>query len=116
MGVYANTVSITQFTVTGELPKSDQFPWFSEKLAGRGFQSIENSAEETSEGWTQVDRPDDVAFEAPSDFWRDNYLVFSLRRDQRKIPAAVLKSHTGREEGAFLAQHPNLRRTPKNCV
>ncbi|OGR29445.1 MAG: exonuclease [Desulfuromonadaceae bacterium GWB2_53_15] len=114
MGVYANTVSITQFTVTGELPKSDQFPWFSEKLAGRGFQSIENSAEETSEGWTQVDRPDDVAFEAPSDFWRDNYLVFSLRRDQRKIPAAVLKSHTGREEGAFLAQHPNLRRTPKN--
>lgn len=114
MGVYANTVSITQFTVTGELPKSDQFPWFSEKLAGRGFQSIENSAEEVSEGWTQVDRPDDAGFEAPSDFWRDNYLVFSLRRDQRKIPAAVLKSHTDREEGAFLAQHPNLRRTPKN--
>lgn len=114
MGVYANTVSITQFTVTGELPKSDQFPWFSEKLAGRGFQTIENSAEEASEGWTQVDRPDDAAFEAPSDFWRDNYLVFSLRRDQRKIPAAVLKSHTAREEGAFLAQHPNLRRTPKN--
>jgi len=26
----------------------------------------------------------------------------------------VLKSHAGREEGAFLAQHPNLRRTPKN--
>ncbi|MFH1028142.1 MAG: recombination-associated protein RdgC, partial [Pseudomonadota bacterium] len=109
-----NTVSITQFTVTGELPQSDQFPWFSEKLADRGFQSIENSAEELSEGWTQVDCPDDAAFEAPSDFWRDNYLVFSLRRDQRKIPAALLKSHTGREEGAFLAHHPNLRRTPKN--
>lgn len=114
MGVYANTVSITQFTISGDLPKNDQFQWFSEKLSGRGFQSIENSAEETSEGWSQVDRPDDAAFEAPSDFWRDNYLVFSLRRDQRKIPAAVLKSHTGREEGAFLAQHPNLRRTPKN--
>ncbi|MFA7060119.1 MAG: recombination-associated protein RdgC [Pedobacter sp.] len=114
MGVYANTVSITQFTVTGELPKSDQFSWFSEKLASRGFQSIENSVEEASEGWTQVDRSDDAGFEAPSDFWRDNYLVFSLRRDQRKIPAAVLKSHTDREEGAFLAQHPNLRRTPKN--
>ena len=114
MGVYANTVSITQFTVTGGLPESDQFPWFSEKLAGRGFQSIENSAEETSEGWTQLDRSDDAGFEAPSDFCRDNYLVFSMRHDQRKIPAAVLKSHTDREEGAFLAQHPNLRRTPKN--
>ncbi|MBK5274124.1 MAG: recombination-associated protein RdgC [Desulfuromonadales bacterium] len=113
MGVYANTVSITQYTVTGDLPENNQFQWFSEKLSGKGFQSIENSSEETSEGWTQVDRPDDSTFEAPSDFWRDNYLVFSLRRDQRRIPAAVLKSHTGREEGTFLAQHPNLRRAPK---
>ena len=114
MGVYANTVSITQFSVTGELPKTDQFQWFSEKLAGHGFQSIENSTEESAEGWTLVDKPDDASFDAPSDFWRDNFIVFSLRKDQRKIPAAVLKSHTGREEGAFLAQNPNLRRTPKH--
>ena len=114
MGVYANTVSITQFSISGDLPKKDQFQWFSQKLSDRGFRSIENSAEELSEGWTLVDRPDDASFEAPSDFWRDNYLLFSLRRDQRKIPAAVLKSHSGREEGAFLAQHPNLRRTPKS--
>lgn len=113
MGVYANTVSITQYTIAGDLPKSDQFQWFSEKLSARGFQSIENSAEESSEGWTLVDHPDNAAFEAPSDFWRDNYLVFSLRRDQRKVPAALLKSHAGREEGAFLVQHPNLRRAPK---
>ena len=114
MGVYANTVSITQFAVTGELPKSDQFEWFSKKLADRGFQSIENSTEESAEGWTLVDKPDDSSFDVPSEFWRDNYVVFSLRKDQRRIPAAVLKSHTGREEGAFLAQNPNLRRTPKH--
>jgi hypothetical protein len=114
MGVYSNTVSITHYNVTGELPKHDQFQWFSEKLATRGFQSIENSAEELSEGWVQVDQPDEALFESPADFLRDNYLVFTLRRDQRRIPAAVLKSHSGREEGAFLAQHPNLRRTPKN--
>ena len=114
MGVYSNTVSVTQFNITGDLPEKDQFAWFSQKLAGRGFQSIENSAEESSEGWAHIDQPDNAAFEAPSDFWRDNYVLFSLRRDQRKIPAAVLKSHTGREEGAFLAEHPNMRRTPKN--
>jgi len=114
MGVYANTVSITQFTISGDLPKSDQFEWFSKKLSDRGFQSIENSTEEASEGWCLVDRPDDSSFESPSDFWRDNYLVFSLRRDQRSVPAAVLKSHTAREEGAFLVQNPNLRRTPKH--
>ena len=114
MGVYANTVSITQFNISGDLPKEDQIQWFSQKLVGRAFQSIENSSEELSEGWVEVDRPDDAVFETPSAFWRDNYLLFTLRRDQRKIPAAVLKSHTGREEGAFLAQHPNLRRTPKD--
>ena len=114
MGVYANTVSITQFTVTGDLPKEELFEWFSKKLSDRCFQSIENSTEESSEGWTLVDKPDDTSFEVPSEFWRDNYIVFSLRRDQRKIPAAVLKSHAGREEGLFLAQNPNLRRTPKH--
>ena len=114
MGVYANTVSITQFSVTGELPRSEQFQWFSQKLNERCFQSIENSTEESAEGWTLVDKPDDASFEVPSDFWRDNFIVFSLRKDQRKVPAAVLKSHAGREEGAFLAQNPNLRRTPKH--
>lgn len=114
MGVYANTVSITQFTVTGELPKTDQYQWLAKKLSERGFQSIENSTEESAEGWTLIDKPDYSSFESPADFWRDNFIIFSLRKDQRKIPAAVLKSHTGREEGAFLAQNPNLRRTPKH--
>ncbi len=114
MGVYANTVSITQFSVSGELTGEDLFQWFSKKLSERGFQSIENSTEESSEGWVLVDKPDDAAFESPTDFWRDNYVVFSLRKDQRKIPAALLKSHAGREEGVFLAQNPNLRRTPKH--
>ena len=113
MSIYSNTVSITQYTISGDLPKQDQFQWFSQKLAARGFQSIENSSEEVSEGWTLVDRSDDADFAAPADFWRDNYLVFSLRRDQRKIPAALLKSHAGREEAAFLSQYPNLRRAPK---
>jgi hypothetical protein len=114
MGVYANTVSITQFSVAGELPRTDQFEWFSRKLSERGFQSIENSTEESAEGWVLVDKQDSSEFDVPSEFWRDNFILFSLRKDQRKIPAAVLKSHTGREEAAFLGQNPNLRRTPKH--
>ncbi|MEI6306532.1 MAG: recombination-associated protein RdgC [Deltaproteobacteria bacterium] len=113
MGVYSNTVSITQYSIRGDLPKSDQFDWFSQKLAARGFQSIEESADELSEGWCHVDSPDESGFEAPADFWRDSYLFFSLRRDQRKIPTAVLKSRSGRGEAAFLAEHPNFRRVPK---
>jgi hypothetical protein len=114
MGVYANTACIIQFDVKGEVPGTDPFQWFSKKLADHGFQSIENSSEESAEGWTLIDKLDDASFNVPSDFWRDNYVVFSLRRDQRKIPAAILKSHTTREEGVFLAQNPNMRRTPKH--
>lgn len=113
MGVYSNTVSMTQFIITGDIPDIDDSKWFCDKFSGRAFQSIENSTDELSEGWTQTDHPDDSSFETPSDFWRDNYLLLSMRRDQRKIPAAVLKSHTSRKEAAFLAEHPNLRRTPK---
>ena len=113
MGVYSNTVSMTQFIITGELPDIDDSKWFCDKFSGRAFQSIENSTDELSEGWTQTDHPDNSSFELPSDFWRDNYLLLSMRRDQRKIPGAVLKSHTSRKEAAFLAEHPNLRRTPK---
>ena len=68
MGVYANTVSVTQFTITGDLPTSDEFQWFSKKLSARGFQSIENSSDEQSEGWTEVDHPDNADFNAPSTF------------------------------------------------
>ncbi len=113
MGVYANTVSITQFSVTGDMPAAELFEWFSLKLSARGFQTIEFSTEEQSEGWVLLDKPDDAVFEVPSDFWRDNCVVFSLRKDQRKIPSAVLKSHVSREEGVYLAQNPNLRRAPK---
>ncbi len=113
MGVYANTVSITQFSVTGELPPDELFEWFAKKLTDRGFQSIEFSTEEQSEGWVLLDKSDEADFQVPSDCWRDNCVVFTLRKDQRKIPAAVLKSHTAREEGAYLVQNPNLRRAPK---
>ena len=113
MGVYANTVSVAQFIVTGSLPERDTFEWYSAKLASRAFRSIENSTDELSEGWTQVDHPDYAIFDVPSSFWRDNYLVFSLRRDQRRIPAALLKSHIKREESDFLTRYPHMKRPPK---
>ncbi|NJD39588.1 MAG: exonuclease [Geobacter sp.] len=113
MGVYANTVSFAQYRIQGALPQEDRFQWLSAALAGRQFHSIEESAEEQSEGWTCTDTPDDPLFEAPQRFWRDRYLFFSYRRDQRRIPGALLKSHVGRAEGEYLAKRPELKRPPK---
>ena len=113
MGVYANTVSFAQYRIQGALPQEDRFQWLREALAARQFHSIEESAEEQSEGWTCTDTPDDPLFEAPQRFWRDRYLFFSYRRDQRRIPGALLKSHVGRAEGEYLAKRPELKRPPK---
>lgn len=113
MGIYSNTVSFAQYRVVGEMPQAERFEWLCAALQGRIFASIEESAEEQCEGWTCTDRPDDPAFVAPGEFWRDRYLFFSYRRDQRRIPAAVLKSHIGRAEGEYLAKRPELKRPPK---
>ena len=114
MGIYSNTVSFAQYRVNGELPQQqERFEWLSAALQGRMFRSIEQSAEEQTEGWTCTDATDDPAFVAPSEFWRDRYLFFTYRRDQRRIPSALLKSHIGRAEGEYLAKRPDLKRTPK---
>ena len=113
MGIYSNTVSISQFRVIGDMPKEEVFAWLSSSLQGRGFRSIEQSAEEMVEGWTSTDNHDDADFDVPDTCWRDRYLFFSYRRDQRRIPSALLKSYTVRAEGEYLAKRPELKRPPK---
>ncbi|MCK7496039.1 MAG: hypothetical protein MZW92_37620 [Comamonadaceae bacterium] len=110
MGVYSNTVSFAQYRISGEMPQAERFEWLSAALQGRIFTSIEQSAEEQAEGWTCTDRPDDPDFSTSDTFWRDRYLFFTYRRDQRRIPAALLKSHIGRAEGDYLAKRPELKR------
>ncbi len=113
MGIYSNTVSFVQYIVTGDLPLNERFEWLSSAISGRKFKSIEDSADEQSEGWTSTDTPDEPSFDSPSDFWRDRYLFFSYRRDQRRIPAAILKSYISRAEEDYLSKRPGLKRPPK---
>ncbi len=114
MGIYSNTVSISQFRISGELPDQDLFNWLQTALAGRSFKSIEQSAEETAEGWVHTDNPDYAEFTTPDTCWRDRYLFFTYRRDQRKIPSALLKSHISRAEKEYLARRPEMKRPPKS--
>jgi hypothetical protein len=113
MRYFSNTTSFIQMQVTGEIPK-DRFTWLSDLLASHAFQSIEDSTEELSAGWTRADDFDNPIFDAPISLLRDHYALFALRVDQRRVPASVLKTHIAREEKKFLAEHPNLRRAPKN--
>jgi hypothetical protein len=114
MGILSNTVNICNFKIEGDLPPStDLYQWVSERLARDGFKPIDQGAAELSVGWVQVDDHRDSSFTTPSAFWRDHYLVFTLRRDQRKIPSALLKAYQQVAEHEYLSANPGLNRVPK---
>lgn len=113
MGILSNTVSICQYQVVGDLPAGDLFEFASTGLSQQAFRSIDSTLDELSSGWVTLDDHQVSEFSAPSAFWRDHYLTATLRRDQRKIPAALLKAYCRVAEEEFLVEHPGLRRVPK---
>lgn len=113
MGLLANTVSCCQFQVMGAAPEGDLAAWAGECLARNAFQDIEHSSEELSTGWVEIDDFESAGFQVANRFRRDHYLTFTLRRDQRRIPAGLLKAHLERAEADFLAANPGFHRVPK---
>jgi hypothetical protein len=113
MGILSNTVSICQFRVVGDIPVMDLFEWISERLTNNGFTPIDQGIEELSVGWVTPDDHRISDFSAPSAFWRDHYLFFTLRQDKRAIPGALLRAYLRVAEEEYLAANPGFRRVPK---
>ncbi|MEJ2699151.1 MAG: exonuclease, partial [Desulfuromonadales bacterium] len=55
-----------------------------------------------------------ASFDSPAAFHRDHYLVFTLRCDRRRIPAALFKAHLRKAEEDFLSANPGFHKVPKN--
>ena len=113
MGILSNTVSICQYQVVGDFPAGDLFQFASDNLTLQAFRSIESTLDELSCGWANLDDHQLSEFSTPAGFWRDQYLTFTLRRDQRKIPASLLKAYCRVAEEEYRAEHPGLHRVPK---
>ncbi len=113
MGLLANTVSLSQFQVLGELPQEDLFTWAGQCLAGHGFIPIDQGTEELSVGWVEIDDAKRADFSELQNFARDHYLCFSLRRDQRRVPARLLRAHFEQAQADYLAANPGLSRVNK---
>ena len=113
MGILSSSVSICQFTVTGQPPAGDFIEWAGSCLTRNGFRSIERTSEEQSTGWVEIDDLQQGGFADSSTFLRDQYLVFSFRRDQRKLPTTLFKAYLDEAQNEFLAEHPNFHKVPK---
>ncbi|MCK4508335.1 MAG: recombination-associated protein RdgC [Desulfuromonadales bacterium] len=113
MGILNNTVSICQFQILGVMPAADLATWIGEGLVRDGFRSIEQTSEELSSGWVQLDDYQESGFDGLHTFQHDHYFAFSLRRDQRKLPTALLKPYILKAEEEWLAANPQFKRVPK---
>ncbi len=113
MGILFNTVSICQFKVVGDRPGKDLYEWVSDRLGRNSFRSIDNTIDQVSSGWVHLDDSSGNSFNSPRAFWRDHYLAFTLRRDQRRIPSVLFRTYLKKAESEFLGAHPGMRRVPK---
>ena len=115
MGFASKTVNICQFRVVGI---EETTPAQAIEIVGRGltqnaFVSIDKGSDEVSSGWVQMEDMESTDFSNINDYQREDYLFFALRRDQRKISSAVLKRKLEQASTEFLAEHPSLKRVPK---
>lgn len=96
MGFLKGTASFVRFRVEGELPPSPM-DFIAERVSSFSFRDIDDSYEEYSIGWVSVMNMFDSAFSYSSHLCGD-YVVLSLRIDERKVSTAILKKLTQKEE------------------
>ena len=96
MALLSGSASFTRFTVEGELP--DPF-WdtVAEQVVAHSFQDIDDTLDEFSLGWVSVASMFDAEF-AFSSYGVGDYVVLSMRLDERKVSPAVLKKFCLKEE------------------
>lgn len=111
MGLLSGSASFTRFTVEGEVPENF-WDFIAERVVEHSFQDIDDTIDEYSIGWVSVADMFDSEF-AYSSYAAGDYVVLSLRMDERKVSPAVLKKFTMKEE-ARIKQEKELRRLSRN--
>ncbi len=112
MGIMSNTVSIFQYEVQGKIPEKDQKLWIQQRLAENRFEPVDTTPDPESSGWVRFDEHANSEFSSLAAFNFEDYCVFTLRRDVRKVPAALVKNLVEKECGEWLRERPKLHKVP----
>ena len=96
MGLLSNSVSFVRYAVEGDIPQNF-WNFVAERVAEFSFKDIDDSYEERSLGWVSVHNMFDSEF-AEAAYSAGDYIVLSLRIDERKVSAAALKKFCLKEE------------------
>ena len=110
MGLLTNSASFVRFNVEGD-PPADFWDFAAERISKYAFRDIDDNYDERSIGWVSCLDMFDSEF-AYTSYTVGDYLVLSLRIDERKVPTAALKKFTLKEEGRIKRERqiPRLSR------
>lgn len=96
MGFLKGSASFVRYSVEGELP--DAFwDFVADRIAAHSFQDIDDTLEEYSIGWVSVANMFDADF-AYGSYAAGDYVVLTMRVDERKVSSSVLKKCVLKEE------------------
>ncbi len=90
MGFEASTCSMTRFRVVDAVPQA-LWPELENRLKQFAFMPIDDMPEMSASGWVAFEDMRDTEWqESPS---KGPYILFSLRKDTRRIPAALIRKN-----------------------
>ena len=113
MGLLSRTTTFVRYSVEGELPEN--FWEFAAQRIGKfSFQDIDDTFDEYSIGWVSIDNMFDASF-AYASYAAGDYIVLSLRIDERKVSKTLLQKFSLKEEERLKKekQIPRLTRSQK---
>lgn len=111
MGLLSGAASFMRFSVEGDLPDSF-WDFVAERVAAHSFQDIDDTLDEYSIGWVSVVNMFDADF-AYGSYAAGDYVVLSMRVDERKVSSSVLKKCVMKEEERIKKERqvPRLSRS-----
>ena len=115
MGLLARSIALTQLRVEGvpNTPMDEIFEEIRNLIFVNRFSSIQHTVDPQSIGWVQINDTSDSSFENPGHIWIGDLICFTLRKDVRRIPAAVLREELRKDTDLWLSQNPGFRHMPK---
>lgn len=113
MGFLSGSASFVKFSVEGDLPENS-LDYIAERVVAYSFEDIDETYDEFSIGWVSVLNMFDSQFEYGS-YAAGDYIVLTLRMDERKVSPAILKKFVQKEEERVMRekQLPKLARSLK---
>lgn len=110
MGLLSRTATFVRYTVEGQLPENF-WEFAAERIAHYSFQDIDDTFDEYSIGWVAVDNMFDSSF-AHASYAIGDYIILSLRIDERKVSKTLLNKFFLKEEERIKkkTQTPRLSR------